>query len=292
MEANVLYARFPDRRNESDSNLKNAQQVMLRILKIVDDICHRHDIDYWLDGGTLLGAIRHGGFIPWDDDMDIAMPRKDYERFLLVAARELPPGLFLQTAARDPTYDAFAKPPCKIRDENSLIVEPFQRRLSDHPGLFLDIVPVDRVHLSDPEKNAELRMKKRYWRLCVLYNLRWEWSKNLKVNVRNMVSVTRYVIGLDFWLKRYMKKAERKIIRNKQLTEGYRFALGFDVPWVRFFDVEEIYPLQRIPFEDGEFLAPHNCDSVLKKYYGDYMMIPPEEKRISHANVLVPDRSR
>ena len=70
---------------------------MLRILKVVDHICRRHQIPYWLCSGTLLGAVRHGGFIPWDDDLDIAMLREDYERFLAVAGCELPPDMFLQT---------------------------------------------------------------------------------------------------------------------------------------------------------------------------------------------------
>jgi len=284
-------ALFPDRRGECESELKNAQQVMLRILKIVDDICHRHSIDYWIDGGTLLGAIRHKGFIPWDDDLDIAMPRKDYERFLAIAARELPPDLFLQTAQTDATYDSFGKPPCKVRDELSLIMESHQPRQSNHPGLFIDIFPVDRMHQSGPGRRADERMKRKYWNLCVLYNLRWEWSKDLKANVRNLAFLAKYLFKLDFWLKRYMKKAERRIADNQELKNDCRLGFGFDVPWVRFFDMDEIYPLQRIPFEDGSFPAPNNCDGMLKRYYGDYMQLPPAEKRRSpHFGSLVVDR--
>ena len=283
-------SQFPDRRGEFGSDLKAAQQVMLRILKIVDDICHRHDIDYWIDGGTLLGAIRHKGFIPWDDDLDIAMPRSDYERFVSIAAGEFPPDLFLQTAETDATYDKFGKPPCKVRDEHSLMVESHQPRQSAHPGLFIDIFPVDKMHLSGHDRQVDERMKRRYWNLCVLYNLRWEWSKSLKINARNLVFLMKYALRLKFWLKRYMDRAAKRIAYNKQLTGKYRLGFGFDVPWVRFFEVEEIYPLQRISFEDGEFPAPHSAESVLKQYYGDFMKLPNKEQRVSHASALVVDR--
>lgn len=282
--------RFPDKRGESDSDLRNAQQVMLRILKIVDDICKRHHLDYWIDGGTLLGAVRHGGFIPWDDDLDIAMPRRDYERFVATAQGELPPDLFIQTAETDPAYSGFGKPPCKIRDEYSLIEEPHQKDPGNHPGLFVDIFPVDRMHQSGPGRWKDERMKKRHWTLCVLHNLHWQWSTNLKVNVRNLAFLATYVLGLDSRLKRYMERAAKRIAHNKQLTGQYRLGFGFDVPWVRFFELQEIYPLQRIPFEDGDFPAPHHTDSVLKQYYGDYMKLPGEAQRIRHGSALVVDR--
>lgn len=77
---------------------------MLQILCATDKICTEHHLTYWLEGGTLLGAVRHHGFIPWDDDMDISMPRKDYEQFLKIAPQLLPKDLFLQTQQSDPQY--------------------------------------------------------------------------------------------------------------------------------------------------------------------------------------------
>lgn len=87
-----------------DKNVAAAQKVMLKILVEIHRICVENDITYWLEAGTLLGAIRHKGFIPWDDDCDVSMPRKDYERFLQIAQEKLPETMFLQTKETDKEY--------------------------------------------------------------------------------------------------------------------------------------------------------------------------------------------
>ena len=121
-------------------HLRRCQLKQLDILREIDVICRRHDIPYWLDGGTLLGAVRHGGFIPWDDDIDIAMPLADIDRFCRVATNELPGELFLQTRATDSDVVA---PVIKVRDRGSLLVEPgddFARSYAK--GLYVDIFPM------------------------------------------------------------------------------------------------------------------------------------------------------
>ena len=95
-------------------NLRTCQLKQLSILEETDRICRKHNIPYWLDGGSLLGAMRHGGFIPWDDDIDIAMRKEDLERFIAVAPSELRPGLFMQTPESDPEH---TDPIYKIRSE-------------------------------------------------------------------------------------------------------------------------------------------------------------------------------
>ena len=95
---------YPDNRQEGETVLRQAQLVMLRMLKIIDYICRKHDISYWMCSGTLLGAVRHKGFIPWDDDLDICMIREDYERFVEIAVNEFPEDMMLQTRETDPHY--------------------------------------------------------------------------------------------------------------------------------------------------------------------------------------------
>ena len=99
--------------------LRTCQLKQLGILEEIDRICRKHNISYWLDGGSLLGAVRHGGFIPWDDDIDIAMPQDDARRFAEVAPKELPPTLRLQT----PDTENTREPIMKVRDLNSFYVE-------------------------------------------------------------------------------------------------------------------------------------------------------------------------
>ena len=120
-------------------NLRACQLKQLAILEVVDKICRRNFISYWLDGGTLLGAVRHGGFIPWDDDIDIAMRSEDLRRFAEVAAAELPDGLFLQTRQTDPEVE---EPIVKVRDLNSFYVEAGDNFAAAYQkGLYVDIFP-------------------------------------------------------------------------------------------------------------------------------------------------------
>ena len=122
------------------ANLRQCQLRQLDILKEIDRICQKHQISYWLDGGTLLGAVRHGGFIPWDDDIDIAMWKPDLERFTAVAQTELPETLFLQTPKTDPEVNS---PIVKVRDLNSLYVEDSEDfRANYQKGLYVDIFPM------------------------------------------------------------------------------------------------------------------------------------------------------
>ena len=133
MTANTPLERFKQR------HLRACQLKQLTILEAIHNICQRHTIPYWLDGGTLLGAVRHGGFIPWDDDIDIAMHKADLQRFVEVAQKELPKGLIVQS----PLIDKHLKEPItKVRDLNSFFVEPGDDFSHNYEkGLFVDIFP-------------------------------------------------------------------------------------------------------------------------------------------------------
>ena len=118
--------------------LRRCQLKQLTILEEIDRICRKHNITYWLDGGTLLGAVRHGGFIPWDDDIDIAMPLDDARRFAQIAPGELREGLTLQSPETEPTRE----PIMKVRDNNSFYVEANDDFSMPYgKGLYVDIFP-------------------------------------------------------------------------------------------------------------------------------------------------------
>lgn len=140
---------FPDRREQVSSKLGQCQRVLVRMLKVFDFLSKRHGFDYWLEGGTLLGAVRHRGMIPWDGDIDIGILRKDFDRFLDRAAPELPPDIFLQTPWTDPHYPPLS---CagrsalyKLRDRYSSYTD-FTRQHPEahyHRGLQLDLFVLD-----------------------------------------------------------------------------------------------------------------------------------------------------
>ena len=116
------------------------KQIELNLLVCFKEICEKHKLDYFLTGGTLLGAVRHKGFIPWDDDIDVGMPREDYETFLRVASSCLPDGIFLQTRKTDPEVPFnFAK----LRDSRTTFIETSIKDLDINHGVYIDIFPID-----------------------------------------------------------------------------------------------------------------------------------------------------
>ena len=125
------------KKNEIDfskqCSIETLHQIMLRILVDIDKVCQEHNLQYFLIDGTLLGAVRHKGFIPWDDDVDIAMPRKDFETFKKVASQYLGPQYFVQTLETDRHYKQFYIP-LKVRDNHSTLVEYYGHRF--HEGVY------------------------------------------------------------------------------------------------------------------------------------------------------------
>lgn len=277
---------FPDLRvdNANETVLRQSQLIMLRILKIVDYICKENGIKYWLDGGTLLGAIRHGGFIPWDDDVDIVMPREDYEKFLVIAKEQLPEDLFLQTNMTDKEYDM---PWIKVRDNNSLIKE---YKIGDyHRGIFIDIFPMDTYR----QDYATAFKYKKIYRIIhkTLTHTKEPFEKvtSAKIFVKNIIKAFFKVILFPYF---FMDKEEvfNKLyaMRDKSIKRfcsenGEYIGYGIEVLfWNMALKKDIIYPLKKVKFEDSEFLAPGNWDAYLKNLFGSYMELPPEDKRIPH----------
>ena len=138
----MTHEELRERYNPEGSLLRRQQMRMLEILLEVDKICKRHNIRYWLSSGTLIGALRHNGFIPWDDDLDIEMMRSDYLRLMQVLPSELPEWLALQDDETDPNYFYFY---AKVRDKRSRMLEQNgYDRLWKEQGIYIDIFPMER----------------------------------------------------------------------------------------------------------------------------------------------------
>lgn len=239
--------------NPDGSPLRELQMHQLEILKAVDAICRRHNLRYWLEGGTLLGAARHGGFIPWDDDIDIDMPLEDLNRFCKIAAEELPYGMVVHTHQSDPNYYV---PIVKVRDTHSKEYEQ-----TDHldaryryRGPFIDIFPVEpTIHTL-----SYILLKANNFLLNRLpHGL-------LKHAAWHAVSA-----GISF--------ARAVTPKSAPLNPGYAIGWEFNMP------ESSIFPLSVIDFEGYTFLAPCNVPDFLTRTFGpDYMMIPPEKSRATH----------
>lgn len=249
------------------AHLRALQLKQLTILKEIDALCRRHGIDYWLDGGTLLGAVRHGGFIPWDDDIDIAMRLSDLPRFVEVAKAELPPHLLMQTPKTDPEV---RMPIYKVRDRNSFLVEgadDFTRGYCK--GVYVDIFPmidypslpkgfVKRVALGYCRSNAILKSQ-HYYSLRSFAEFFYFGAK------RALCSLLWNVAGL------FAKRGE--YISNTLNNNGYGIMHRAD----------SIFPLGEIEFEGCKFSAPASPQAYLSDLYRNFMQLPPEDKRKGHA---------
>ncbi|MBS5949707.1 MAG: LicD family protein [Clostridium sp.] len=262
----------------SEENLAKAKKIMVEILEEVDRICTKYGIEYYLSDGTLLGAIRHGGFIPWDDDLDISMLRKDYNKFLEVAEKELDKRYFLQTAKTDKYYD-IEHVPTKVRHNGSRFIEEDNKKY--HQGVYIDIFPMDNV----PNSNFKFKLQSKISSFIMKSSMRMR-VKEEKLPLKNELThlVYRFVLFI-------FKGKRREMLNNWLISLGdensSEIIYGIDTCWDVTFNRKDIFPLQRIKFEDKYFLAPNNPGAILTKMYGDYMKLPPVGERTWHAKEII-----
>ncbi len=260
-----------------ENNIRDLQMVCLDILKEVDRVCKKHNILYWLEGGTMLGAVRHRGFIPWDDDLDIAMFRDDYNRFCEIAPQELKSGYFLQTRKTDPEYPHFF---AKVRKDNTMIdLKPF-RLLNIHQGIFVDIFPVDRI--SDKKIFQYIQYQRIKW--GILWNLFIEQKIRTRTTEFFLIKPFRKTIIRPFsWKKEFFHKQMEKVVQryNKKIQEpAWHSSLTAvaSMQWVYKKEWHESFI--EVPFEDMTAKIPGGYDELLTNAYGDYMTPPPKEKQV------------
>jgi len=245
--------------------LRQAQLIMLDMLVEFDAICKKHDLQYWLDSGTLLGAVRHEGFIPWDDDIDISMPLEDYIQFQELASDALSGDIFLQTKQTD-THFPFDY--MKLRSKKASIVEfhEINKNVEYHQGVFVDVFPM--VTLPDTKYHK--------WYYETAFKLiRFFSEKNLHVQTSIPSRPLRTFLA---WTLEKMHQGwenkETKVIYSGKMPDV-----------AAMFYVQSMFPLKKINFEGYEFYIPKDPNHYLGNIYSfDYMQVPPPEKRTIHAH--------
>jgi lipopolysaccharide cholinephosphotransferase len=272
---------------EYDSDtLNRLQRVELEIYKEFARICNKHGIPFFVLFGTALGAVRHQGFIPWDDDMDVAMLREDYERFAAVVNKELDTGRFAFLSMD--TTDGYVLDFAKIVRRGTVFVETAEQERKYTSGVFLDIFPLDKTD-EDAAKRGKITRSAWLWgRLGVLSQYRRPdlppgLSRPKAACVKAGCFAAHYLMKL-FGLtqkrcyRRYLRTVTR--LRDSGSTLYMNYAL---VEFYRLqFDYRELFPLREMPFEDTQVPVPGDYDTVLTRTYGDYMQLPPVEKRKNH----------
>lgn len=243
--------------NPDGSMLRKHQLRALKILIHIDKICKKHNIKYWLSSGTLLGAVRHGGFIPWDDDVDIEMLREDYLRFEKVFKED--DDYVLQTYKNDPYY---MMPYAKVRDKLSIVTEAYFSESYKYQGVFVDIFPMEYAH-----KFMSI-ITYLPIRLLTCCEVRYKNSGLGKCLFKPIKAFTYCQI----WLVR----ALMKLVPGKKL----RYTYGTWCYNERERYEKELFPLSAINFEGHSFPIPRDIETYLRGIYGNYMKLP--DRRISH----------
>ena len=262
----------------SNKDLRKAQLLMLKILKEVHKICEENNIKYFLSDGTLIGAIRHQGFIPWDDDLDIGMLREDYEKFCKIAPQILSENFILQNFQTDKGYGLqFGK----VILKNTVWIEKVAKNTNRQwSGIYIDIFPYDNI---TENKKMQKLINRLYIFIQGLILIKFKY-----INISNYESMAKklkyvlkkiYLCTISKKLLIYIRDSICKRYHNKSNTLVTKYGGNFyknQNPYNFYKDLT----LQT--FEDTSFYIPKNYDKILKNLYGNYMEIPPIEKQRQH----------
>jgi len=239
--------------------------MQMKMLDAFDSICRKHNISYWLACGTLLGARRHGGFIPWDDDLDVVVLQSDYKKLTSVLQEELPENLKLQTRETDKNYWYYYP---KIRDLNSRYFDKNTNTDKLHyQGIFIDIFPIEQV--------PSLLFK----RIVDKFIL----SDNRFKKATSPYEVIKYTIMISFLpIMHFLVTLSRWYYKHIGSKKVYAYAFG--VFFYATYSMKHLFPASEIMFEGKRYKAPGNVDEYLvENFNASFMVIHEPAKRRSHA---------
>jgi len=269
----------------SDIDVRQVQKVELEILKEFDRICRKNKIRYHLFAGTLLGAIRHKGFIPWDDDIDVCMLRKDFDKFKEICKKELRYDFFLQTYETDKEFN---RQFIKIRKNNTKFVEKNFTDSNIHQGFFIDVFALDNI------KDGSFLGKVHIFLLYIFSRIQLLRVKNFCLNIENSFKKNIALImhySLKIIPKLWTDKLNTKIstLFNSKETE-YVSHLQNGVTKERYYK----YKMKRNAFDKTEygefegltFPIPSDYEEILTNLFGDYMQLPPENEQYPHHGIV------
>lgn len=263
--------------------LKKLQELEMEIVRDFVRICEEHNLVYFGYAGTGIGALRHKGYIPWDDDIDISMPRKDYETLLRIVQEQMGDKYYVLNTDTDPDYPLATTRLCL---RGTVFREFAMKDVDCQWGIFLDLYALD---------NAADGWLAYQWQMWTA----WFWGKLLIL--RSVPRPYLYVHGLLAkivtaccvvghhlmkWLhipKKWLIRRRDKASRRYENRQTKRIAYFCDpLPYTNTFSNEDIYPLRKLDFEDIRIPFPNNLEELLTKMYGDYMTPPPVERRKTH----------
>ena len=264
---------------DKNKHLKELQQKELEILKYFDKLCKKHNLEYFLAYGTLLGAVRHKGFIPWDDDIDVHMKGEDYLKLIDILKNNFDKKYFFQSIETEKNYYALWN---KIRMKNTIFVEKGWENVNINQGIFLDIFPL----IEYPDNNKSLKKidtKIKITKLLIENNIKPNKFTHLYGKSGKILSKIFRLIPQSIRNKIALKNI--KYLCNYKSNSGYYFSPDEGLQKKsKKIDFESSTNLK---FEDCELKCPIGYDEYLKAIYNDYMTLPKEEDRIGHGEAYL-----
>ena len=266
---------------------KTIQKIDLVILKEFDRVCREIGVGYFICGGTMLGCMRHKGFIPWDDDADVGMLRADYDKFIREAPKYLNEDFFLQTRKSDPKIPYLFS---KIRMNETEYITNYNELRDFHKGICLDLFPFDYIPNNMNEAFKFQRSVKTVERLHNLVaNNQLEkpvYTEKAKDKAERKARRSNefhrklwHLIPLKLTQRIYINKATRY---NKKAKENNLTTVASFVPTYTFAKIDDMLPYQDVDFEGLNVMALKDMDSFLTMQYGDYMKLPDQHQRVGH----------
>lgn len=253
--------------------LENIKGIEKEILDYIDEVCRVNSLQYYLAYGTLLGAIRHKGFIPWDDDIDIWMPRPDYEKLLIILRKSIPQKYCLYLDQEDYIY-----PFAKVAKTNTLLIENVD--LNSVMGVYIDIFPLDGV------ANSKKIVKRDFNRIFFFRNIlsikRMSLSKTRSLNKTIILRILRLFANF-FSVKYLIKKINHYSLMRDYAGSQNVGSIVWGDKYTEYWP-KEYFDLSELEFEGKLYYVPKEYDLICRSIYGDYMQLPPEEQRVSKHN--------
>ena len=254
--------------------LRKVQLTQLEIAKEIKRVCEENDIRYFLADGSFLGAVRHQGFIPWDDDMDFGMMRSDYERFCRIAPQKLKPEYCLQTWDTDPNY---ALPFGKVMKRNTVYLENKKTRRLQENGFYVDIFPFDYVP-EDPRERADMAKKLlQIYRVKLMKSGYKPWMENEKIIWKKRIGYLYYQFQALFNSQEDLARAYDMLAASVLHSSVVCEQSALSRP--DYYDLHILEEFADYSFEDTTFRGVKDYDGYLTALYGSYMELPPEDQR-------------
>lgn len=268
----------------SEDVLSKLHGIQLELLNAVQEVCQRHDLPVFLIYGTAIGAVRHGGFIPWDDDIDVGMLRKDYDQFIEFFKLEMSDKYEILTPEIDSRYACTV---CHVQKKGTTFITEVSKDLKSHMGIFIDIFPFDAVPDGKLAQKS-IQLKTAFWGKLLflagtpnpvipLSGIKYYIASFLCKAIHYFLAILH--ISPKFIYRRFIKNSTKYNEENLEYVTSYEY-FGCLHDKIK---IASLFPLRKTKFENITCYLPKNNNEFLTSIYGDFMKLPPESKRVNHA---------